>query len=98
MNFEDFERTHLRLVILRALADQSDFTLNESILQQVAETYGLRKTRDHIKGELRWLADVDAIELKEIEGFLIATLKRKGQDHIDGRIVIDGVKQPGPKA
>ena len=98
MNFNEFEQQDLRLVILRTLAEQHDYTCNESILNQVAETYGHRKSRDHMKSQLRWLADVGAIKLKEIEGFLIAILKRNGQDHVENRLAIDGVKRPGPKA
>jgi len=98
MTFEETMKQDLRLVLLRTLNEQPAFTCNESILNDIVKTYGHNKSRNHIKAQLRWLADTDAIEVKEVEGFLIATLKRNGQDHIEGLAIIDGIKRPGPKA
>jgi len=95
--FDKILEQDLRMVILRALSEQPDYTCNESILNQIAERYGHVKSRDHMKSQLRWLEDVAAIELKDVEGFLIAILTRKGQDHVEGRAIIDDIKRPGPK-
>jgi len=97
-DFAEWEQHHLRLTILRGLLDAPNYTSNESIIARVAESFGFRRSRDHLKSQLRWLADVGVIKLQETEGFLIAELLRKGQDHLEGRIIVDGIKRPGPAA
>lgn len=92
--FTDFIIKDRRLCLLRTLAGQTDATLNESLLQSAAASFGHNVSRSVIKSDLRWLADVDAIALKEIGEYLIATLKERGLDHVERRSTIDGVAAP----
>ena len=87
----------LRLVILKELTHQPAYTLNEVILQKVAASFGHNRTRDAIRNELRYLADVGAVHLVEEAGYMIATLSRRGQDHVQGLAEIEGVARPTPK-
>lgn len=83
-----------RLCLLRTLAAQTDGTLNESILQRAVEKYGHNVSRDVIKADLRWLAEVGTVENKEVEGYLIASLTDRGLDHVERRTAIDGIAKP----
>jgi hypothetical protein len=85
-----------RLCILRALAAETSSTLNESILQRAAEGYGHNVSRDVIKQDLRWLSEVGAIALREVQTYLIATLSDRGLDHVERRTAIDGIARPKP--
>jgi predicted transcriptional regulator len=97
-DFTSFVLADLRLVLLRTLQGETDHTLNEVLLTAAAERWGHKRTRDAIKAELRWLAEVGAVRVTEVEGYLIATLTRRGLDHVERRSFIDGVNRPGPEA
>ncbi len=95
-DFSDFARRDLRLTILKALAAQPGYTANENILQHEARAVGLNRTREVIRTEMRYLADVGAVEVTEFGSVMIAKLRARGQDHVSGLTVIDGVNLPSP--
>ena len=87
-----------RLVILRALNDQTDGRLNESILEKVLESFGYRRSRDWIRQQLRYLEDVGAVSVTEAGSVMIAEIKRAGVDHVERRSVLEGVNRPSAVA
>ena len=87
----------LRLCLLRALADQPNYTASEVILQHIAESYGHYRSRDVIRNELTWLEGVSAVRIVHQGSYIIATATRRGLDHVGGLATIDGVNKPGPK-
>lgn len=86
-----------RLVILRELAEQPNYSLSETLLQPVLETFGVSRSREWIREELRRLADLGAVRLADAGSVVIATATAKGLDHAAGRLVIEGVKRPSPR-
>ena len=57
-------REDARLIVLKALSEQTDERLNSSVLLEIIETYGgIRKTREWLHGELDWLAEMGAVKL-----------------------------------
>jgi hypothetical protein len=98
-NFAKYAIMDLRLVLLRCLKVQPAFTCNDSILQHEAKHFGLDRKRDTIKSELRWLAEMGAVKLQEVgEDILVATLTRRGDEHVQGLTQIEGVNKPSPEA
>jgi hypothetical protein len=89
-------REEARLIILRALNEQSDARLNSAILVSTLESYGVTKTRDWVHEELRWLADIGAVRVVDAGSVRVAHLTDKGRDHVERRIVLEGVKRPSP--
>lgn len=87
-------REEARLIILRALAEQHDETLNSNLLVRVMETYGINRERGWVHGELDWLAEMGAVVLTEAGTVKIATLTERGRRHLDRHVVIEGVKRP----
>ena len=86
-----------RLVALRMLAEQPDLRLNSSLLRdELAESWGINRTRSWLHVQLQFLADVGAIHLTEAGSVLIAEITQRGLDHVERRIVLDGVKRPSP--
>ena len=85
-----------RLVILKSLAQQTDGRLNETILVQLLDTFGHRHNRDWVRTQLRALADVGAVVNTEAGTVWVAEITRAGIDHVDRRIVIEGVARPSP--
>lgn len=87
-----------RLVILRALNEQTDGRLNESILESVLEMFGHRRSRDWIRQQLRHLQDIGAVSITEAGTVMIAEIKRSGVDHVERRVILEGVKRPSAVA
>jgi len=87
-------REEARLVILKALAQQSNERLSSSILVEVLELYGINKERSWVHDELAWLADRDAVTLVDRDTVKVATLTERGKRHVDRHAVIEGVKRP----
>lgn len=86
-----------RLVVLRTLSEQADSRLNSSLLRDdLAERWGINRTRDWLHAQLGFLADIGALTLADMGSVKIATLTARGLDHVERRIVLDGVKRPSP--
>ena len=83
-----------RLIILRALYGQTDDTLHTGFLDQTLRSFGIKKDREWIHDEMRWLADRGAITVIEAGSVLVATLTEKGARHVDREIAIEGVARP----
>lgn len=95
---EHFAR-HLRLTILRLLAEAGEYRLNASVITDAANAMGLAASRAQIRTELAWLAEQGALTVRELDqGITVATLSERGGDVAAGRATMPGVQRPGPKA
>lgn len=83
-----------RLLILRELARISDGRSNEVMLGRVLDAHGYRRSRDWLRTQLRALAELDGIRVEELGDVMIAGLRKAGRDHVERRIVIEGVARP----
>jgi len=97
-NMERIIREEARLIVLRELNAQADGRLNSALLQRVLESWGITKSRDWLHEELRFLADIGAISVLEISTVRIAELRSKGRDHVERRIVLEGIKRPSAES
>jgi hypothetical protein len=96
MSMDRIIRSEARLVILRELDSQPDGRLNSALLVAVLETFGITRSRDWLHEELRWLAEIGAVRVIEAGTVRVAEILAKGRDHVERRIVIEGVKRPSP--
>ena len=94
MNTDDAIAQDARLMILRELARQSDGRLSDVVLARVLEAYGVRRTQDWLRTQLRVLEEIGAIRREEIGRTVIATLRQAGRDHVERRGVVEGVARP----
>ncbi len=97
MSYQDTLNEDARLVILKALADDRDYSLNETIIDAALARFGHRGSREWIRTQLRKLEELDAVSITEAGSVLIATLTRNGLDHVEMRAVIEGVRRPSPR-
>lgn len=88
---------HQRLTILRLLAEDSGYDLNESILQDGVNAVGLDISRDKLRTELAWLKEQGTVELEQVGSVSVARLTARGLDVAEGRARIPGIKRPNPK-
>ena len=88
-----------RGIILRVLADQGDFALNEGVLQDALERFGHKVAQDMVRDDLSWLKDHGLLSVAELSGgaLWIANLTKRGEDVAAGRAKVPGVKRPSPK-
>lgn len=83
-----------RLQILRELAAQNDGRLSILPLQRALDVYGIKRDRDWIFTQLRKLEALNAIEIQMAGELPIARIARAGRDHLDERVVIEGITRP----
>jgi hypothetical protein len=93
----DIIREEARLIMLRELHQQTNYALHDGLLQHVLEAFGISKSRDWVREELNWLEDKAAITRTEQASVIVAKLAPKGAEHVEGRLVIEGVKRPSPR-
>lgn len=95
--YHDHYNETVRLTILKALAAEPDFRLNETMLQTVLEGFAFKRGRSYLRTQLRWLeAEAGAIKAREIGSVMVAELTETGLDHVERRQVLDGIRKPSP--
>lgn len=92
----DIIREDARLIILRELHAQSNYALNDSLLQQTLESFGIARTREWVREEIGYLETMGAVAKTVAGTVTVARLLPKGVEHVERRIVIEGVKRPSP--
>ena len=95
--FADLKTADMRLVILRLLAEDPGYSVNESVLQSVLPEFGHTVSRDRIRTELRWLEEQGLVNNQQITTVLVAKLTGRGVDVANGAARVDGVKRPSPR-
>ncbi|HRM74551.1 MAG TPA: hypothetical protein PLI13_07585 [Paracoccus sp. (in: a-proteobacteria)] len=86
-----------RLTVLRALSAEADYRLNDTLLMRTLEAFAIKRGRSYLRNQLRWLEqEAGAVKLHEVGSVLIAELTEAGLDHVERRLVLDGVLKPSP--
>jgi DNA-binding GntR family transcriptional regulator len=98
MSMDRIIREEARLIILRELVDQPGYALSDALLQPVLAMFGISRSREWIREELRRLEDLGAVRLSTAGTVAIATATPKGLDHVAARVQIEGIKRPSPEA
>lgn len=94
MSFDAFLAEDARLVILKALAQEQNNTLNEAILTKVLETFGHTRSREWVRTQILKLQELGAVKTMEAGTVVIASLTQSGLDHVERRSVISGIARP----
>lgn len=90
-----------RLVILRLLHEDGDFSVNESILAKALAAYGHAIGRDALRTEIAWLAEQGLVTVEDLprpgrDPLAVVTLTERGADVAQGRVRTPGVARPTP--
>ncbi len=94
MSYSEAIAADARLVILKELAAQVDGRLNEVGLTHVLDAFGIRRPRAWVRTQLLALAQLDAVRVTELGTVMVAAITAQGRDHVERRVVIDGVARP----
>ncbi|MFH1984134.1 MAG: ArsR family transcriptional regulator [Pseudomonadota bacterium] len=92
--YADLVTADIRLVMLRTLAEDPGYSLNESVLQEVLAMFGHTISRDRVRTELRWLEEQGLVAVSEVMNVLVGKLTGRGADVASGASHVDGVKRP----
>lgn len=93
--YSDHYDAEVRLVILKALDDEDSKTLNDSMLHTVLKTFAIRRTREYLGTQLRWMErEASAVRLTTAGSAVIAHLTQQGADHLSRDGLIVGIKPP----
>lgn len=98
MSYAELLNANRRLVILRILADSTDFSCNEHLLVSLMQELRLTISHVGLRTELAWLEEQRLVTSQEVGGVNIATLTERGGDVAAGRERVPGVKRPEPGA
>ncbi|MCV0428852.1 MAG: hypothetical protein K5905_25640 [Roseibium sp.] len=94
MSYAEHATADYRLTILKALTEEDDNRLNETLIERVLETFGHTKSRDYLRTQLKKLEDLGAVKLTEPGSVYVAELLRPGLDHVERRSFLEGVLKP----
>lgn len=94
LNYEETLVQDARLVILKELSKQNDGRLNATIMVNVLDSFGHRRSRTWVQEQFNFLESKGAVKLHKAGSILVAGLTQVGQDHIDRREFVDGIAKP----
>ncbi len=94
--FGDLQAAHQRLTILRLLEKVENYTLNDSMIQDLMPRFGHDCSRDCVRTNLAWLREQGLVTLNVIgDGAVyVAKATARGCDVAKGRATVPGVKRP----
>ncbi len=98
MSYSEFVTMDARLVLLRELAGLPGGRINEVALTTVLDAFGYRRSRDWVRTQLRAMTEIGAVRVTEAGTVWVAEITRAGLDHVERRIVLEGVAKPSPPA
>lgn len=93
-DFDAYLTEDARLVILKALHKQADGRLHDNALVAALDIFGHRRSRDWVRTQLRKLADLDALHIREAGTVIVAEIRQAGVDHLEQRGRIEGIAIP----
>lgn len=97
MSFQDIRNADRRLALLRLLEAEPDRAMNDSLLHKALEYLGHGTSRDVVRSDIAWLAELGLVHQERIiEAVLVATLTQRGEDVAKGRAVVPGIARPSP--
>lgn len=94
MSYDQFIAENARLVILKELSRQPDGRLNDAMLEKVLDVFGIRRSRDWVRTQLRKLQELGAVHITEAGTVFVAAITRAGVDHVERRSFLEGVDRP----
>lgn len=94
--FEKLVQSDMRLVALKVLASDGDYSHNEYILREALKQLGHSVSQDRLRTELAWLHEQGLVATTDTAGVVVAKLTARGKDAATGCVVVPGVKRPEP--
>ncbi|MBI2235396.1 MAG: ArsR family transcriptional regulator [Magnetospirillum sp.] len=87
----------IRLAVLRFLEEDTDYSLNTSILQDALEQIGFGLSRDQVETICAWLEEQCLVSIEKVMSVTVVKLTPRGAEVAAGRARVPGVKRPSPR-
>lgn len=91
------EQEQRRLTILQLLAKDQDYSINDTLLQQLLGQIGHGVAMPVVHADLAWLEQLGLLATSELPGCTIAILRNDGLDVAKGVAVVPGIARPRPE-
>ncbi|MDF1583880.1 MAG: ArsR family transcriptional regulator [Methyloprofundus sp.] len=96
MNIKAIQAENRRLMILQLLAADTDYSANDTLLQELLAMQGNGAPLDVVRTDLAWLSEQDLVVIRDLPGCKVASLRRRGVDVANGLAVVPGIARPSP--
>lgn len=96
MSFENVVNEDQRLIILRALAQDADYSMNEYILTRILKSFSHGVSQDKLRTELAWLEEQGLLTIDKSTGVYVCKLTNRGLSVAQGDTIAPGVRRPMP--
>lgn len=93
-DFQRILREEARLIILKALGEQTNETLSSSMIEDILPNFAIRQPRPWVHQQMGYLHEMGAISVRDAGTVKIGTLTDLGRRHLDRDTFIEGVKRP----
>ncbi len=94
--FAQLQAETRRCAFLRFLSEDVDYAMNTSLLQSALAEIGHGVSRDQVNTDAAWLEEQGLTTCEDIGGIVVVKITQRGLDVAEGRVVVPGVKRPGP--
>jgi Fe2+ or Zn2+ uptake regulation protein len=91
------ETEQRRLTILQLLLKDPDYSINDTLLQQLLGQVGHGVALAVVRADLAWLEQLGLLATSELPGCTIAILRNDGVDVANGVAVVPGIARPRPE-
>jgi hypothetical protein len=98
VSYAQFVTEDRRLAALRFLADDADYTINDSVLEKALSAVGHAASRADFRADLSWMEGQTLVTVRrEFDGRVwVVTLTNRGLDVARGLATHPGVARPSP--
>lgn len=94
---KDIQTESRRLAILQLLQRDPDYSINDSLLQQLLAAQGHGVSIAVVRADLAWLEQLGLLSTTELPGCTVALLRNDGVDVAMGVAVVPGIARPRPE-
>lgn len=96
MDSKDVVTEHRRLALLQLLQQDPDYSINDSLLQQLLAAQGHGAGIAVIRADMAWLEQLSLLSISRLPGCCVAVLRAEGLDVANGTSLVPGIARPRP--
>jgi len=96
MGLAQVKQEDRRLLILKALAAENDYSISDMVLRELLSQYGHTESSDTIRVDIAWLEEQGLVTLEKVGMATVATITERGLDVANGAARVPGVRRPRP--
>ncbi len=96
---QQIQQQHRRLAILTILADDTNYSVNDRLLQQILalDEHSQSVSMDLLRTDLMWLEEQGLLTTRQLPTGYIASLRTRGLDVAKGAVIAPGIARPAPE-